>query len=613
MERDNVLFGVHIGEHSFQPDEIIAEIKDRCIDCGHHFVTIRTPMGKEVPQEYFLQWAQFLVDHKIYFLFLYTVQFPPAGKENHLTAETVAKMKKIAGKYYIGDLLGEVGSNYACKWKHYYDNNKEGFMPITDFPDMQACYDNYMTVMSKWIDIEKRYDVPSILCVEATALHKYNAASGVQIPVLELMCGHPEILTAVTRGTARATDAPMWGTYLAHEWYGGFRHEDTLKRKRMRVAMRYAYLAGSQLFCLESGDESIESFGYRYTKDHEICREYREEWANFGKFTQQDIRPVGGPNVKVAIVQGNHDAWGSWGGSSVWNQFDRPEWGHGEAEHSWRFLEDVYTKRSWCDIANYGNEDLSAAPAYGMYDVIPAESTAAVYQNYEYVIFLGWNTMTDEIYDNLIAYVENGGKLLMTAAHLNYSSKRNGEHIYPSNDKLDKLFGCRFTGNSTLTNAGVKFHADSLSGLLYPGTKNMSTDPIYSAGYVSYAQSELTTGFDIGVTAEDFESDSVGMTAVIEHNLGKGTAILVTAENYPGHPALMPMYRAIMREMMSHSARSCDLKVLSSSELRYAVYPNGKLYLLNTDFDMDIRVRIMYNGTVNELTVPSTELITYQL
>lgn len=613
MQRDTVLFGIHIGEHSFEPDQIIAEIKDRCIDCGHNFVTIRTPVGREVPQEYFIKWASYLAEHKIYFLFLYTIQFAPAGKENHLTAETIAKMKEIAGDYYIGDLLGEVGSNYACKWKHYYDDNKEGFMPVTDLPDMQACCANYMSVMSKWIDIEKKYDVPSILCVEATALHKYNAASGVQIPILELMCGHPEILTSVTRGVARATDAPMWGTYLAHEWYGGFRHDDILKRKRMKVAMRYAYLAGSQLFCLESGDESIASFGYTYPKEHEICREYRDEWSAFSKFTQEDRRPVGGPKVKVAIVQGNHDAWGSWGGSSVWNQFDRPEWGHGEAEHSWRLLEDVYNKRSWCDIANYGEHDLSTSPAYGVYDVIPAESSAEVYQKYDYVIFLGWNTMTDEILDNLISYVKNGGKLLMTAAHLNCSSHREGEKIYPANDKLENLFGCRFTGKSTFTNAGVKFHADSLSGLLYPGTKNLHTDPIYSAGYLSYAGCELTTGYDVGITAEDFEADTVGVTAVIENKLGKGTTILVTAENYPGHPALTPMYRAIMREMMTHSARMSDVQVLSSDALRYSVYEDGKMYLLNTDFDMPIFVRILHNGKTADLTLQPMELKTYQL
>lgn len=613
MVNDFILFGVHIGEHSFEPAQIIAEIKDRCIDCGHNFVTIRAPFGRAVPQEYFIEWAKYLSENQIYFLFLYTIQWAPPGKENHLEFETIAKIRQIAGKYYVGDLLGEVGSNYACKWKHYYDDNKEGFMPVTDLPDMQACCDNYLTVMSKWMDIEQRYDVPSVLCVEATALHKYNAQAGVGIPILELMCGHPEILTSLTRGVARATNAPMWGTYLAHEWYGGYRHEDMLKRKRMLVAMRYAYLSGSQMFCLESGDESIASFGYHYDKDHDICREYRDEWTAFSRFTREDARPVGGPKVKVAIVQGNHDAWGSWGGSSVWNQFDRPEWGHGEAEHSWRLLEEVYTKRSWSDIANHGDCDLSSAPAYGMYDVIPAESSAAVYQKYDYVIFLGWNTMTEEILDNLTAFVENGGKLLMTAAHLNCSPKRDGEKLFPSSDKLEKLFGCRFTGNSVSTNSGLKFRVDTPSGLLYPGTKNMGCDPMYSAGYVSFAEAEVTSGFVAGEMAEDFDYTPNAMPMVIENSLGKGTAILVTAENYPGHPALTPIYRCIMREMLTQSARECDIQVLSSDTLRYAVYEGNKLYLLNTDFDMPVFVKILHNGISRELILQPAELKALQL
>ena len=613
MERDFVLFGVHIGEHSFKPDEIIAEIKDRCIDCGHNFVVIRCPVGVQVPQEYYIKWAKYLSDHQIYFAFCYTIQFAPAGKESHFTYETVAQMKQIAGKYYLGDLLGEVGSNYACKWKHYYDDNKEGFMPVTDLPDMQVAYDNYQKVMQKWIDLENKYDMPSIVCVEATSLHKYNIASGIDIPVLELMCGHPEILTSLTRGVARASDSPMWGTYLAHEWYGGYRHEDMLKRQRMKVAMRYAYLSGSQMFCLESGDESIVSFGYKYDKDHEICKEYRDEWASFSKFIREDNRPVGGPKVKVAIVQGNHDAWGSWGGSSVWNQFDRPEWGHGEAEHSWRLLEDLHSKRSWGEIANHGDHDLSANPAYGMYDVIPAEAPAEVYKKYDYVIFLGWNTMTDEIFDNLVAYVENGGMLLMTAAHLNYSPKRNGERIYPSNEKLEKLFGCRFTGKTVSTNSGLKFRVDTPSGLLYPGTKNMRCDPIFSAGYVSFADTVVTTGFVAGEMAEDFDEEPNAMPMIIENKLGNGTAILVTAENYPGQPALMPMYRAIMREMISDSARKCDVKVISSDTLRYSVYEDGKMYLLNTDFDMPIFVKIIYNGKEETITLEPIELKTYQL
>ena len=42
QERDFVVSGIHIGEHSFEPENVIAEIKERCVDNGLDFVTIRT-------------------------------------------------------------------------------------------------------------------------------------------------------------------------------------------------------------------------------------------------------------------------------------------------------------------------------------------------------------------------------------------------------------------------------------------------------------------------------------------------------------------------------------------------------------------------------------------
>ncbi|MBR7116861.1 MAG: hypothetical protein IKC87_04040 [Clostridia bacterium] len=40
--KENMLYGVHIGEHSFEPDKIIEEINERVIKPGYNFVTIRT-------------------------------------------------------------------------------------------------------------------------------------------------------------------------------------------------------------------------------------------------------------------------------------------------------------------------------------------------------------------------------------------------------------------------------------------------------------------------------------------------------------------------------------------------------------------------------------------
>jgi len=133
LERDIILNGVHIGEHSFDPDKVIDEINERCIKRGLNFVTIRPGYKqnrKQVPQHYFIEWAKYLAEHKIYFIFLYTVQHAPDGRESQFDAETILKMQEIAGEYFIGDMIGEVGSSMACKFAGYLLNTDYD-MPIT--------------------------------------------------------------------------------------------------------------------------------------------------------------------------------------------------------------------------------------------------------------------------------------------------------------------------------------------------------------------------------------------------------------------------------------------------------------------------------------------------
>lgn len=610
MEKDFIISGVHIGEHSFEAEKIKAEIKERCIDQGHNFVTIRpsrTKLTEGVPQHYYVEWAKYLAENNVYFVFLYAVQNPPKGKISHIDKETVEEMKKVAGKYFLGEMLGETGSKFACYWSKYTEEQD------TTYPDMEYAHNKYLEYVKGYIDTCRDLGFPNIVSVEATALQKYDIEAGVQIPMLECMCGQPEILISVLRGTARANNLKMWGTYLAHEWYGGFRHEDILKRKRMSLAYKYAYLSGSNAFCLESGDEAVYAYGYKYEKDSEICEEYRRELRGITEYIKNDCRPVGGPKAKFAFVQGNHDSWGSWGGTSLWNQFGRHEWGHGEAEYSWRLLDELNAKRSWYDIANYGDNDLSNAPAYGMYDVIPSETPVEVMQNYDYIVFLGWNSMTDEIYDKLLKYVENGGKLLMTAAHLNYSTRRDGEKKYIDNEKLEKLFGCKFTGETVFTNSGVKFTNTSLSGNLYPGSSNKSCDPIYPAGYAPYLQTEVTSGNVIAERQESFINKSEGLAMVIENKVGDGVATLVATECYPGNPDVSILYRAIVREMITKSARDCEIQVISNGALRYSVYEGNKIYLLNTDYDMNIDVEIRFNSKLTAVTLKPLELKAIEL
>ncbi len=604
INRDFVISGIHIGEHGFSVDGMMEEIDTRALQAGMDFVTLRIgalDYRKErelVSEEQLIKWARYLADNKVYFIFLYSIQQAPKGRESILSREVVAQIKAIAGEYFLGDTLGEVGSHY-CGWHGYFTVEK---MPAQNLPDMQAAKDNYLKVFRRYVEIEKRLGIENISTVEATVLNSYNLEAGATLPMLETMCGDPEISISFLRGAARAYGAKHWGTYIANEWYGGLRNEDTLKRKRLERIYSYVYLAGSNAVCLESGDEAIASYGTALPYESELCRHYRDTAAAFAQYIKQDARPVGGPKVKVAFVQGNLDGWGCWGGSSVWSQFGDEKWGHGDAEHSWRILKEIGKKRSWCEVENYGDEDTSAAPAYGQYDVIPASAPLEVMQSYEHLIFVGWNTMTEELYGKLERYVETGGHLLMGAAHLNTTARRDGELAYIRNGEVSRLFGCRVLKSRFKANDGYKFMTDSLNEKLkYPYSKDLMCDPILASGYASYANIRLRGGTVVARLCDEFMPGSCGEATVVENKLGAGTATLLTSCDPVGNNGVYPLYRALVREILSSTARNADVKVLAGDSVRFAVYEGGKVYLLNTDYDIPAAARISWGE--REMTV----------
>ena len=620
LDKEAILFGTKIGEHSFNPDQLTDEIRERVINRNCNYAYVRPACISDDMGDYFIKWAKFLGDNKIYFHFGYnTGQTTKNGKPSFsIDKETTEKMKEVAGKYFLGTAISEAGGSYACKAEGYFrkreKGNCDGAKQKTNANDMKDAHGYYNEVVCGLVQKFKDLGMQSVLSVDATALVKFNLAAGVDYPILELMCGEPEAMIAAFRGAAKGYGKDYWGVLVAHEWYGGMRHDDMMKRKRIDLAFKLAYISGAKSIALESGDESIASYGHKYSRDSELCEEYRAALCNIVNFAKNDIRPDESPKVKIGFLSGRYDAWPGFCQSSIFNQFNREEWGHGDAECSWRILDTIGTKRKWADNTNYGDNDLSSIPAYGTYDIVPIESDISALSKYDRLIFLGWNTMTDEDMDKLTEYVKGGGKLLLSAAHLNYSVKRKGEYIPPSNEKLEALCGCKFNGESIKTNCGTKFAYESLDPeIMYPGTISFVCDPLFSAGYTEYMKTELTTAKVVGFISDSFWNDPGLVDNVIENKLGKGIVTLVTSKDYPGNTALMPLYSAIVREFISSSARNCDIKVIASDKLRYTVYENSKMYLLNTDYDLPITVKIICNGKTSLITLDSLELKAIEL
>lgn len=636
MKKDIILNGVQIGEHGFVPEKIIEEIKERCVDYGFNFVSLR-PRGDAFAQEYFIEWAKYLAQNKVYFIHNYVTQHPPEGMECRLTAQTIEKMKEVAGEYYLGELFGEAGSQYACKLPGYYIDrasidkemnivqaedydltkyiNGLANFRLRRYDDMKSAYEGFISVLSKFTAISKKLGTPKTFCVEANAFAKHNAAAGIDMPILEICPGNPDVLVSFFRGVAKAFDSERWGTFVAHEWYGGLRHDDPLKMKRLELTYKYAYLAGSQMFMLESGDSGVSGYGMKLTEESEVCQNYKRVLREMGEFIKNEERPAGGPKVKVGFVSGLYDGWaGKWGRSCLYNQFFREEWGYNDPEYSWKILFELNEKRTWSEPENYGEYDTSAYPAYGLYDVVPIEADIDHLSKYDYLIFLGWNTMTAENMKKLTEYVRRGGHLVMSAAHLNTQTKRNGEYIPIDDVLVEELFGSRHFGEIRRTVNGVKFRFDSLDERIkYPRYLKNGCDAMFSAGYADYLHFATLNAKTIAYLADGFIEKPYDFPAVIENRVGKGVATLFTSVNYPGNQAVYYTYRAIIREIISASARTCDIKVIGSDRVRYSVYEGNKMYLLNTDYDMPAKVKIIHGENEQIVELASLELRSIQL
>ncbi len=607
MERDLVINGIRIGEYDFNPDGVIDEIKEKCIECGMNYVAFSVGTKVKPDISYFEKWAEFLKANSIYFTFTQAPQTTLG-----FDANTALRMKEIAGDYYLGNIVTEIGSAYCCKGNAYGGTGEDALdAPVKC---MESGKEVLVNAVRRYIDRASLDNSIAATTIEATGLVPYVAECSESFPILETMCGNPEIMLPIIRGTARAIDRRFFATYIAHEWYGGTRNFDTLKRKRLKMVYDYSYMSGSGLFVLESGDlflHSHDALNYRKKQvdDSEVCENYRQVIKDFAHFAKDDVRPKGGPRVKLAFVQGNLDGYSPWrGGSSLWNQWDKKEYGYGEAEFVWRILDDVSAKRGWADTHNFGDEDLSSAPAYGMYDIISATASAEAMKKYDYLIFLGWNTMTDEIYENLKDFVSCGGKLFMTAAHLNTSKCRSGEINLVRGGDVAELFGCRLDAeNKYNVNDGYRFNESVVPGVLYPRSRDF--DPLFSEGFASFAKAEITSGVCTAFLTQNFvysEADFKNKPALIENKCGEGYAMLLTGLDYPSGQ-LYAVYRTVVRELMQASHREADIKVACSDKVRFSVYEGDKMYLLNTDFDCKSYAKITAGDKVTELLLEPCE------
>ncbi|MBQ2742934.1 MAG: hypothetical protein IJN97_01105 [Oscillospiraceae bacterium] len=616
---DKLLVGVRVGGRC-TAKEILDEIYHFC---SSPLVNVCYILAQsDATREQYLQWAAALKETKTYF-FIHNY-----GVD--ISKELADKIREIAGELYLGAFawkLNEWGTKSSTAPYFVYDSDfgetnesscsyDNTFKGEEEIDDLEESFARNRRVIRERLDECQKIHGGIVAAHEATAHMKYLCEGGQRVVFAELMNAYLETQVACARGATRGYKNEEWGANIAHEWYGGLDNDDPLKLKRLKLVYDYTYISGASYIFIESGEQNIRSYGVYHPEEHEIPQTYKKTREDFVKNTKDDIRPSCGPLCKVGIIHGNLDPYAGFGTSSLMYHRRNEDWTVKSPEHSWELLKKVKKSMQWHEPIDFGEYSLSNAPAYGAYDVVPIESDVDVLSRYEYLMFLGWNTMTEEIYEKLKEYVKHGGKLLLSAAHLNTNTKRDGKFIPLRDGKLSEFLGCDITG-SVRRDSGVKFLNNTmLSDVHYPAAATREAtdkhvDQLLCSGYTDFATLDITSATPVAYSNNTYQLLDDDTPLLVENKYGDGVVSFVTAIQYPGAPEVRNLYSYIMKAQMTASHRGCDVHVIAGDKIEFTVYDAGdgkkKLYLLNTDYTLPNTVIIKTAKEEKTITLASLE------
>lgn len=530
-----------------------------------------------------------------------------------LAALSRAERERIlatAGACFGGrQAFGEAGG--MTYWpKSYTLNRRAGqWAALPPVQTMEQAKQAFMDLLREYLAYERNTVArTTFTCIDSSLMLRYMLEAGVDLPILEMLPGDPHLLISALRGAARAYGKP-WATHIAMQCYGGVTF-DKLWLKRWRTSLDYSYMSGAQYLWSENGHISYQQrpgqkFSVRSREMKTVRRILRETW----QFARTHTRPADGPRAGIAVVAGHLDgAPGMWN-PFAWGQYHARKWREGPPERGWLLPDRFFRKESWALETVQGETDFSGNPPYGQYDVVPAEASLDALRRYRCLVFLGWNTMTPELYGKLKAYVRGGGHLVMWLAHLSTHTDRAKDLALFRKGDFRDLFGVRVIGKGRKDVLGAKcIQSSSLPNYRFPFWR-AATDPRF-IGRFTPARCRVTTAAVLSGWADyyyDSADDVRRRPLILENSCGRGKAFLVAAWEYPADDGMQKLAQEVLRTVQQ--GEQGEIRLLSSDRVRYAVYdavapgsprPHQVVYLLNTDPDCGTLARLWVRGRTSQ-------------
>jgi len=555
-------------------------------------------MTDQERSQVFKNWAILCQKEKIFYYGIFNNMMFPHMETN----------LDIASEYYFGGMRGE----YDCKAYSILGGKVH---------NMQEARDAYVEWMRKDIAFLKRNNIP-VMCEEAGPLgHGEGLEAGMDIMFSEAVT-FPGLTMASARGAAKAYEKPLWGAWLNVEYYAGGGYggygppkDDAYTpahQRRLMLEYNLAYIYGADLIFLQDCLFKITIAGYfepnvkpRYGMDSVQCRGFREKAKAFYQYAQSHPRSERPPDVDIGLVWGNlegmptrHDLlWMCPSRDKIWRNW-KPT-----IERGWYNLVDIDLIALSCplinDFAPYANIKHKGrfpefrgkyyrytGTPYGQFDIVPVRAPLDVLQKYKTLMFLGWNTMTPEIYGKLREYVNAGGHLFMSLPQLSQQIERKPELELINKGDFKDLFGVSVKGKYE-RKAGekpenvVEFkQASSAEQYKFPAGGTFECDTNYPA--LEYADLKLEGARVLAATKNG------NRPVLLENRLGKGLAFLLATYSFTPAPA------AVVKPVVAGTVKAGAVELPGEMEVKkdinYAVYPGKteqdetKILLVNIDW-----------------------------
>jgi hypothetical protein len=339
----------------------------------------------------------------------------------------------------------------------------------------------------------------------------------------------------------------------------------------------------------------------------------RKTWGECWNTIKKDSGKYGNPDVRTAIIRGNFDGYVGWfikpdspPYTPIWAQWNAgKEWHYGAIERSWNLMYDIFlTQRG--TVNGKKNRWLAGLP-WGQIDVVPANTPLKRLNPYKTLIFLGWNSMTNTLYNNLIEYVKNGGTLFISVPHFNISRDGDRKEVVNDTYNVSKLLN----GGDISELCGVKIMGKgSRISQIIKGNARINTLPS-SAYYI--ANLKITRP---SVTTIISAYTGMKKPVIIEHSLGNGHVFLLATWEYIGgkhtkKTVLEEVAAEVLRSIVKKNRGNIFITEKASNNpgqnceaIAWANFPaSNQTSFINTDMDHSHTIDVHLNGKIQTIKI----------